>query len=208
MLSTISNNPVEFILFFGQTRDSAPARSLGDDELVRAVLQRDRKATAEFVQLFSGRVYSYVRSRLTPRVEPVDDLVHETFLAAWQRLSSFRGDSDLDAWILGIARHKVEDHYRDRLARMDVWDEELERDAELSGDEHAIDVELDRRLVAQRASNVLAGLPEHYATILRWRYWEQRNCRAIGMSIGKTEKAVERVLARARAHFKNRWIND
>src|SRR5215510_8464938 len=80
-----------------------------DVALVEAVLRKDRKATAEFVNTYTDAVYSFVRHRLSPRLDLVDDLVQEVFIAAWENLSSFRGISPLRAWLLGIARHKVED---------------------------------------------------------------------------------------------------
>ena len=44
-----------------------------------------------------------------------EDLLQETLLAAWQGLPKFRGDASLRSWILGIARHKLDDYYRRRL---------------------------------------------------------------------------------------------
>ena len=42
--------------------------SMSDDSsLVAAILNKDRKATAEFVMRFADSIYSYVRSRLAPR---------------------------------------------------------------------------------------------------------------------------------------------
>ena len=198
---------LELTLCFADAFASASARTLEDADLVRAVLGRDRKATAEFVQLFSGRVYSYVRSRLAPRTEQVDDLVHETFIAAWQRLVTFRGDSPLETWIIGIARHKIQDYYRDRLSRMEVWEDDTEGEGENAAGP-ALDMEIDRQLLVDRALSVLSRLPEQYATILLWRYWEHKNTREIGEAIGKTEKAVERLLARGREHFKRGWLDD
>jgi RNA polymerase sigma-70 factor, ECF subfamily len=80
-----------------------------------AVLHKDRKATAEFVERFADGVYRYPRARLLPRPDPADDLFQETFLAAWEHLAEYRGESPLESWLLGIARHKVEDYYRSRL---------------------------------------------------------------------------------------------
>src|SRR5215470_15859753 len=89
------------------------ARAVDDDvALVTAVLQRDRKATAEFVDTYTDAVYAFIRQRLSPRLDLVEDLVQEVFIAAWENLNSFRGASSLRAWLLGIARHKVEDYYR------------------------------------------------------------------------------------------------
>lgn len=86
-----------------------------DCVLVAAVLRKDRKATAEFVARYSDCVYRYIRARLSPRLDLVDDTVQETFLAAWEHLSTYRGTSPLQSWLLGIARHKVEDYYRSVL---------------------------------------------------------------------------------------------
>lgn len=78
-----------------------------DRKLAAAILRKDRKATAEFVAKYADPIYRYVRSRLIPRMDLVDDLVQEVFLAAWESLPSYRGDSPLVSRLQGIARHKV-----------------------------------------------------------------------------------------------------
>jgi len=55
---------------------------------------------------------------------------------------------------------------------------------------------------------VIARLPERYGLILLWRYWEQRSTRDIAQAVGVTEKSVERMLARARARFKQLWLEE
>ncbi|MBC7925595.1 MAG: sigma-70 family RNA polymerase sigma factor [Bryobacteraceae bacterium] len=183
-------------------------RSTADSDLVHAVLRKDRKATAEFVQLFSGRVYSYIRSRLAPRTELTEDLVNETFIAAWQHLTDYRGEYPLEAWLIGIARHKVEDHYRRQLSGAKVWEGYGPEGDATPLTPITLDQDIDRRTMASRAEAILAGLPGHYAAILSWRYWEGKSSREIGAAIGKTEKAVERLLARAREQFKRSWLDE
>src|SRR5262249_52468948 len=106
---------------------AATGQERSDRELVAEVLRKDRKATAAFVARCADSVYGYVRHRLIPRTDLVDDLVQEIFLAAWENLDKFRGDSSLRNWLLGIARHKVEDHYRKRLRELQ-FDELKEQD--------------------------------------------------------------------------------
>jgi RNA polymerase sigma-70 factor (ECF subfamily) len=55
---------------------------------------------------------------------------------------------------------------------------------------------------------MLARLPERYGLILLWRYWEQRSTREMATAIGATEKSVERMLARARARFRELWLQE
>src|SRR5260370_29945485 len=95
---------------------AAPQASSAEEQrLVAQVLAKDRKATADFVARCADWLYSYLRHRLAPRTEMVEDLMQETLIAAWQSLPNFRGDGSLRSWVLGIARHKVEDYYRRRI---------------------------------------------------------------------------------------------
>jgi RNA polymerase sigma-70 factor, ECF subfamily len=176
---------------------------LDERALVAAVLVRDRKATAEFVARYSDPVYRYVVQRLAPRRELADDVVQEVFLIALQRLDTFGWQSPVLAWLLGIARHKVEDIYRARLREPSplIDDDSVATTAEWP----AIEEELDRARAADKTRRILAQLPEPYGTALMWRYWEKRSTREIAALTGKTEKAVERLLARARTRFKSLW---
>jgi len=186
----------------------SPSGTTADRKLVAAVLRKDRKATAEFVSLHADSVYSYVRRRLIPRVDLADDLVQEVFLAAWESLGNFRGTSSLRGWLLGIARHKVEDYYRARLRELEPLPEaELEVVASGSVAEINLDETLDERTLQEKVSRVLASLPESYSVALLWRYWEKRSTREMAERTGKTEKAIERLLARAREQFKQRWTS-
>jgi RNA polymerase sigma-70 factor, ECF subfamily len=48
--------------------------------------------------------------------EEADNLTQECFLRAYQNLSSFRGESSLETWLLRIAANLVRDHVRSRKA--------------------------------------------------------------------------------------------
>jgi len=141
--------------------------------------------------------------RLAPRRDLVDDLVQEVFLAAFNGLQSFQGTSSLRSWLLGIARHKVEDYYRSQL-RVPMSLDDEERPEPAAGD-LSVEELLDKANAESRTHAVLQQLPEPYGLVLLWRYWENRSARQIAEATGKTEKAVERLLARARARFRAVW---
>jgi len=178
-------------------------QELSDTELVAEVLRKDRKATAELVARHADDVYGYVRRRLAPQIDLVEDLVQETFLAAWGSLASFQGEASLRVWLLGIARHKVQDYYRARL-RESEWADDDSAIAEAVEGQDPVE-ELSCHDAGHRAREVLAELPERYGLILRWRYWQQHTVRQMAFETGRSEKAVERLLARARTVFKKRW---
>jgi RNA polymerase sigma-70 factor (ECF subfamily) len=180
------------------------APEASDAQLVLEVLRKDRKATAEFVNRLADHVYSYIRRRLIPHTEFADDLVQEVFLAAWENLEKFRGESSLRTWLLGIARHKVEDHYRKRLREGPVPGEE-ENSTPEPVDPHSVEEAIEQQQAAKKTQEILASLPEAHSIVLLWRYWEKRSLSEIAVATGKTEKAVERLLARAREQFKRKW---
>ena len=177
-----------------------------DRRLVAEVLRKDRKATADFTARCADYVYPFVHRRLMPRTEVVEDLMQEILLAAWQNLENFRGDATLRAWILGIARHKVEDYYRKRIRALEL--QEDEHSATESAVLPLFDEHLDAAVQQQRIQRTLALLPEPYALALIWRYRDERSTREMAELTGKTEKAIERLLSRARETFKQRWNDD
>lgn len=175
-----------------------------DLELVAQILRKDRKATAQFVALCADQVYGYVQWRLIPRMDVVDDLVQEIFMAAWENLSKFRGDSSLQNWIIGIARHKVENHYRNCLREVQLPGDEEDLESQ-PVDLFGLEESFSRQEREDRVRETLAKLPEPYSVVLLWRYWEKRSLRDIAVETGKTEKAIERLLARARNQFRKKW---
>jgi RNA polymerase sigma factor (sigma-70 family) len=185
-----------------------PAAGAGERELVASVLQKDRKAAAQFIALHIDAVYAYARHRLAPRADLVDDVVQDVFLAALNGLGTFQGQSSLRTWVIGIARHKIEDVYRQRLRVPEtvdgldgVADEELSTTVPL-------DDRIDTARRHEKARHVVGQMSERYGLLLLWRYWEHRSTREMAAAIGATEKSVERMLARARAQFKELWLEE
>jgi RNA polymerase sigma-70 factor, ECF subfamily len=178
--------------------------SVAERELVAGVLRKDRKATARFVAEYTDGVYAYVRHRLAPRGDLVDDLVQDVFLAALGGLSSFRGTSPLRAWLLGIARHKVESFYRQQLREPEPLADGGDVFEPTAGGV-SIDEHIDRDRLEAKTQQILKQLPESYGLALLWRYWENRSVRDMAEATGRTEKAIERLLARARARFRELW---
>ncbi|MEO7142498.1 MAG: sigma-70 family RNA polymerase sigma factor [Bryobacteraceae bacterium] len=171
-----------------------------DKSLADAVRRKDRKATAEFVQRHADAIYSYILIRVRPNAADADDLSQDVFLAAWQCIGDYKGTSPLRAWLFGIARHKVEDYYRARLRVSD-----LDEAGAIAAIEAPLDSALDERRTRQRTVAALDRLREDYRLLLKWRYWDQKRTAEIASALGRTEKAVERMLARAREHFRREW---
>ena len=178
-----------------------------EPELIASVLRRDRKAAARLVAAHIDAVYAYARHRLSPHADLVDDVVQDVFLAALKGLAAFERQSSLRTWLLAIARHKIEDIYRQRLRAAFALELDSTED-ELPSDEIPLDEQIDKARAGAKARRTLQRMPERYALILLWRYWEHRSAREVAAAMGSTEKSVERLLARARAKFKEVWLTE
>jgi RNA polymerase sigma-70 factor, ECF subfamily len=171
--------------------------------LVTSVLGKDRKATAEFVDRCADWVYPFLRRRLVPRPDVMEDILQEILLAAWQALPTYRGDSSLQSWILGIARHKIDDYYRRRIREDDIREEE--DSAPEPSTTPMLEQQLDSAAQQEKVRKTLFSIPETYALALLARYRDEKSVREMAQLSGKTEKAMERLLARARENFRRRW---
>ena len=58
---------------------------------------------------------------------------------------------------------------------------------------------------AERISEALSRLPEHYEAVLRAKYLEQQSVAAIAENRNETPKAIESLLTRARAAFRDAY---
>ena len=98
----------------------------------------------------------------------------------------------------------MESYYRRRLREPEPIDGDGP-DSEPYAADPQLEKILDRERLMARTRKTLESLPETYSFVLLWRYREKRSVRDIAQSVDKTEKAVERTLARARKAFKRRW---
>jgi RNA polymerase sigma-70 factor (ECF subfamily) len=141
-------------------------------------------------------VYGYLVSRC--RSAPVaEDLTAETFLAAVD--ATRRHDAPLTiAWLIGVARHKLVDHWR-RLERE-------ERGLRLAYDDpDAVDDPWDQQLDAMRAHSTLARLLADQRAALTLRYVDGLSVPEVAEQLGRTVHAAEALLVRARAAFRRAY---
>jgi RNA polymerase sigma-70 factor (ECF subfamily) len=142
-------------------------------------------------------VYGYLLARCGDR-PLAEDLTAETFLAAVVAVRKPEAPDPTVAWLIGVARHKLADHWR-RLDRE-------ERGLRLidSGTEHCDDP-WDETVDAIRARTVLAELGPHHRAALTLRYVDGLPVGEVADSLGRTVHATEALLVRARNAFRRSY---
>ncbi len=86
---------------------------LTDAELLAAVGERDEGA----LKVLYARHAPWISARLARRcanAEAVADVLQDTFMAAWDGASRFRGEGEVPAWLWGIAIRRLVSRLRKR----------------------------------------------------------------------------------------------
>jgi RNA polymerase sigma-70 factor (ECF subfamily) len=155
------------------------------------------------------QVYGYLLARCGQRAV-AEDLTAETFLAAVDAVRSGPGGPGgpgapvSTAWLVGVARHKLSDHWR-RQARE-------QRALHAVAAEPAAPLEpedpWDARLDAMRARDVLQQLGPHHRAALTLRYMDDLPVPQVADLLGRTVHATEALLVRARSAFRAAYRRD
>lgn len=154
----------------------------------------------EFIRLYQQRVYRLVLAQ-TADPDLAEEITQECFIRAFQKQSSFRGESQVFTWLARIAINLVRDHYRNRklalwrrLVRFDRSEPEKEmaeevRDPGSTPEEHVL-----RRERLQRVSQRIGKLtqPQREALLLS---------AVEGMSVDDIARATNRRPGTVKSHL-------
>ena len=96
--------------------NSPPVPDSGDDSLLRRYRQGDRAAFDALYERVAGRLFAFALQLTQGRRADAEDLVQETFVAAYRGIGGFRGGSRELTWLFGImARRNRDNNRRPRL---------------------------------------------------------------------------------------------
>ncbi|MGH9123867.1 MAG: RNA polymerase sigma factor [Acidimicrobiales bacterium] len=158
---------------------------------------------AELLSLYDQAlpyVYGYLLRRCG-RVSWAEDLTAEVFLAAVDAVRREPPTPVSNAWLVGVARHKLADHWR-RQARED-------RRLEAVADESSGVVDQwDTHLDAVRAHEALMQLAPHHRGALVLRYLDDLPVAEVAALLGRSVHSTEGLLVRARAAFRRVYGQD
>lgn len=163
---------------------------MNDDEIIQAVQGGDQAALGVLYNRYFPSVWRYVCARLGRNQQDVEDVVSETFVAAIRGIDRFdpqRGA--VYSWLVGIAKNKRNDFLR-RQQREAIAGSRLPVEESSPPD-------------IERIRQVLLELDDDERLALEWKYLEGRAVREIAQRLGRTEKAIEALLYRARGRCRD-----
>ena len=150
------------------------------------------------------RVYRYLAARCGGDEALAEDLTQQTFTEAIRARHRFDGRSDAVTWLCAIGRNRLIDHYR-REERALRRHGALVARVKAGGDEEDAWA---RRETRHAIAAALAELPADQRLALLFRYLDDMPVRDVGAALGRSEKAAESLLTRAREGFRRTYGGD
>lgn len=160
----------------------------------------------DFYKKLALPLTKFVMKRIGANKDEVDEIVEETFVAAWRGLQTFRHKSSYFTWLCRIALNKIADYYHDQInSRSGIIVPLI--DAITQKDEKSLSPEESLALKDLRKSvnDCLNLLPYEKRQLLWFRYWKDMSYDEISKMIGVSERAVEGRLYRAKEEFIKVW---
>ncbi len=172
-----------------------------DARLVVASKNGDQDAFSLLVQRYQRRVFNLV-FRMLQNYEEACEITQETFLAAWQGLSGFRGEARFTTWLYRIAYNcslkQLDARKRDQALQV-----ALQSDQALEGEEHQ-STDLARLDNQELVQEQLSHLPPKYRVVLILRHLQDMTYEEMAEVLTMPIGTIKTHLFRARNLLKER----
>jgi RNA polymerase sigma-70 factor, ECF subfamily len=173
-----------------------------DNKLVKGIKNGEQSALKVLYLKYSELLFAYILHHLDNEKEVASDIWQETWVVVIEKINDFQYKSSIFTWLCAIAKNKISDYYRNAKKQerfqsiekihFDIDIEELE--IELVDLETQVDV-----------ITILANLTDEYRYLLVAKYVENKGIDEISLEIGKSYKATESMLTRARGAFRKEF---
>ena len=184
--------------------------AMDDRALVRGMLAADERAFEEFFDAYFQRLFRFARVRVEDD-NTAEDIVQTTLVTAVRKIDTWRGEAALFTWLCTLCRRTIAQHWERTERRPHMLPLDDDPDVRVQLEALAVDVDrpdrsLERRDVARLVQLTLDALPGRYGDVLEWKYIQGLAVVEIAARLDSTPKAVESMLTRARAAFREGFL--
>ncbi len=183
----------------------------------------------EWVSLYADNLFSWALHKTNDR-ETAQDLVQETFLAAFKSLDKFQGNSQPKTWLFAIINNKIIDYHRKKFRRNVInmsslkvdhnntnvlekifdsdgtWRKEMRPSEWKESEEHL----LDNTEFKDVLQNCMEALPETWFMAIQFKYLEEKSGKEICQDLNISSSNYWQMLHRAKLQLKicieNNWF--
>ena len=159
-----------------------------DDQQLHQLLSdpaTQRKGFEALVRRFSEPLYWQIRHIVLTH-EDANDVLQNTFLKAWNGLSSFQGDSQFITWLSRIAINESLDFLRRNKHSLTCHEEDLSVANNLMADSYFDGNETEAML-----QEAIASLPDVQRTVFQLRYFEDMKYSDMSQLLNTSEGSLK-----------------
>ena len=185
---------------------AVPAAEPSDETLAARAAAGDDSAFEAIVERYQARVFR-LACRLTSDTE-APDVLQDTFLQVYRHLSTFRGDSQFGTWLYRVATNAALMHRRATSRRpsdsLEMYMPQFDADGRHAATPAELQVAscademIDRQVLAKKARDVIARLPDLYREAFVLRDLEEMSTAHVAQALGVEPATVRQRVHRAR----------
>jgi RNA polymerase sigma-70 factor (ECF subfamily) len=190
--------------------DQSPEKAVSGSYELDALLRGDKKAFEALVREESARLFRVI-VRILRDDDEAGSVMQETFLQAYQRIHTFRGESRVTTWLyaIGINLSRAAVRKSRRTTALDEADVDrlqpqfvkgMYRDAGADWDPHKL---TERNETQRIVRDAIDRLPESYRMVVTLRDIRELSTAEVAQMLDITEGAVRVRLHRARQALKS-----
>ena len=166
----------------------------------------------DWVKSYTDSMYSWALYKTSSK-EAAEDIVQETFLAAYQSINTYEGKSNPKTWLFGILNNKINDHHRANFKKPftndhtifeklfdnnDKWNDD-EKPKEWNEETGHL---LDNLEFQKTLDSCMGNLPKNWFSAIQLKYIEEKKSKLICQELEITDTNFWQILHRAKLQLR------
>jgi RNA polymerase sigma-70 factor (ECF subfamily) len=176
---------------------------MNEKELINQLIKQDPQAEKEFYQRYKKKLLRYINSKV-PCQQDAEEILQDVFTAALKSLPNFSYDSSLYTYLCAIARHEIADFYRKKKIKTIVFSR-FPFLKKLVSKALSPELSYEEKQMKKKIKQSFSSLKKEYSQVLKLKYVQGKQVKEIAAIIGKSFKATESMLFRARKAFQKEY---
>ncbi|MBN1144987.1 MAG: RNA polymerase sigma factor [Bacteroidales bacterium] len=164
-------------------------------DLIERCIKKDRLAQKELYRLYYKAMYNTCYRMLNDKVE-AEDVMQESFLAVFTKISTYRGEMSFGSWLKRIVINKSIDILRARKIRFEELNEKSVIMA--TPDDHDAGIEGEHAAMVEKIREAVKKLPDGFRVVLTLSLFEGFDHEEIAWILQISESTSRSQLARAK----------
>lgn len=159
------------------------------EQLVQLALEGNRDAFSEIMKLNMNKVFA-LTYKMTGDKDVAKDLTQESFITAWEKIKSFRGEGNFIGWLLRIASNKSLNHLNRAKLNIPMDNQQLESHLQPDLNQQP-DIEMEKKEIQNSVLTFMSTLPVQQRLAFELRFYKELSFKEIAEVSGNAIGTVK-----------------